>query len=115
LQQWFPIVFVDLHEMAPDSTYYFAPEADPYNPHLAKDQRASLTLFGRNNGKWFDHFGFDYFTREVQRQGRGIVIGFTADPTYRAYTDGAELLFMNAIFRSSGHAGSIASEEEAAP
>ena len=65
LREWFPIVFVDLHEMGPDSTYYFAPEADPYNPHLAKDQRASLTLFGRNNAKWFDHFGFDYFTREV--------------------------------------------------
>lgn len=65
LQEWFPVVFVDLHEMSPDSTYYFAPEADPYNPHLAADQRASLTLFGRNNAKWFDHFGFDYFTREV--------------------------------------------------
>ena len=51
--------------MERDATYYFAPEADPYNPHLAKDQRASLTLFGRNNAKWFDHFGFDYFTREV--------------------------------------------------
>jgi hypothetical protein len=65
LQEWFPTVFADLHEMEPDSTYYFAPEADPYNPHLAKDQRASLTLFGRNNAKWFDHFGFDYFTRET--------------------------------------------------
>src|SRR5690349_23339804 len=51
--------------MGPDSTYYFAPEADPYNPHLAKDQRASLLLFGRNNARWFDHFGFDYFTREI--------------------------------------------------
>ncbi len=58
-------MFVDLHEMDRDSTYYFAPEADPYNPHLAKDQRASLTLFGRNNARWFDHFEFDYFTREV--------------------------------------------------
>jgi hypothetical protein len=51
----------------------------------------------------------------VQRQGRGIVIGFTADPNYRGYTDGAELLFMNAVFRSSGHGGSVASEEETAP
>lgn len=65
LREWFPIVFADLHEMERDSTYYFAPEADPYNPHLAKDQRESLTLFGRNNARWFDHFGFDYFTREV--------------------------------------------------
>ncbi|MCH8863585.1 MAG: peptidase, partial [Proteobacteria bacterium] len=65
LQEWLPLVFVDLHEMGSDSTYYFAPEAIPYNPHLADDQRASLMLFGRNNARWFDHFGFDYFTREI--------------------------------------------------
>ncbi|MEL6507016.1 MAG: M14 metallopeptidase family protein [Pseudomonadota bacterium] len=65
LTEWLPLVFVDAHEMGTDSTYYFAPEAVPYNPHLAADQRASLTLFGQNNAKWFDANGFDYFTREV--------------------------------------------------
>jgi hypothetical protein len=65
LQEWYPLVFVDLHEMGGDSTYYFAPEAVPYNPHLAEDQRTSLELFGRNNARWFDQFGFDYFTREI--------------------------------------------------
>ncbi len=65
LQEWFPQVYVDLHEMGSDSTYYFAPEAVPYNPHLTKEQRESLEWFGRNNAKWFDKFGFDYFTREV--------------------------------------------------
>jgi hypothetical protein len=65
LQEWFPSVFVDLHEMSGDSTYYFAPEAVPYNPHLTSEQNAKLELFGRNNAKWFDHYGFDYFTREV--------------------------------------------------
>ncbi len=65
LRQWLPLVFIDLHEMGADSTYYFAPEAVPYNPHLAADQRSSLQLIGRNNAKWFDEFGFDYFTREI--------------------------------------------------
>lgn len=65
LQEWFPVSFVDAHEMGSDSTYYFAPEAVPYNPHLAKDQRASLELFGKNNARWFDTFGLDYYTREV--------------------------------------------------
>ena len=64
-QEWYPVAFVDAHEMGSDSTYYFAPEAIPYNPHLAADQRASLELFGRTNARWFDHFGLDYFTREV--------------------------------------------------
>ena len=65
LQDYFPPVFVDLHEMGSNTTYYFAPEAIPYNPHLAGDQRESLHLFGRNNAKWFDHYGFSYFTREI--------------------------------------------------
>lgn len=65
LQEWYPVAFVDAHEMSSDSTYYFAPEAIPYNPHLAAEQRASLTIFGKNNARWFDAFGFDYFTREV--------------------------------------------------
>ncbi|MEP7364514.1 MAG: M14 family metallopeptidase [Acidobacteriota bacterium] len=65
LLEWFPLVFVDLHEMGADGTYYFAPEAVPYNPHLTKDQKSSLEWFGKNNAKWFDQFGFSYFTREV--------------------------------------------------
>jgi len=65
LKEWYPVAYVDAHEMGSDGTYYFAPEAVPYNPHLAADQRASLELFGRTNARWFDRFGIDYFTREV--------------------------------------------------
>ncbi len=65
LLEWYPLVFVDLHEMGSNATYYFAPEAVPYNPHIAADQRSSLELFGRNNARWFDRYGIDYFTREV--------------------------------------------------
>lgn len=63
--EWYPVAYVDAHEMGSDGTYFFAPEAVPYNPHLAEDQRMSLQLFGRNNARWFDEFGIDYFTREV--------------------------------------------------
>lgn len=62
--EWFPQVFADLHEMGTDSAYYFAPPALPYNPNMTKPQIDWLTSFGRNNGKWFDRFRFDYFTRE---------------------------------------------------
>ncbi len=65
LLEWYPVVFVDLHEMGGESTYYFAPEAIPYNPHIVKHQRDALYLFGKNNAKHFDQFGFRYFTREV--------------------------------------------------
>lgn len=65
LLEWYPVVFVDLHEMGGESTYYFAPEAIPYNPHIVKHQRDALYWFGKNNAKHFDQFGFRYFTREV--------------------------------------------------
>ena len=65
LLDWYPLVFVDLHEMGGDSTYYFTPEAVPYNPHIVKNQREMLIAFGKNDAKYFDQFGFRYFTREV--------------------------------------------------
>jgi len=65
LLDWYPLAFVDAHEMGSDSTFFFAPEAVPYNPLLADAQRDSLELFGKNNARWFDRYGFQYFTREV--------------------------------------------------
>ncbi|MGP8243277.1 MAG: M14 family zinc carboxypeptidase [Bryobacteraceae bacterium] len=64
LQEWYPQVFIDLHEMGADATYYFTPEADPYNPFLTKEQHDDLYWFGKNDAKYFDRFGFRYFTRE---------------------------------------------------
>lgn len=60
-----PHVIVDLHEMGGDQSYYFAPAAEPFNPHMTKDQIDNMNRIGRNNGKHFDAFGFDYFTREI--------------------------------------------------
>jgi len=63
--QWYPQVFADLHEMGGNSTYYFAPPAKPLNPVITKEQNELLEDFGRNNARWFDRMGYDYFTREV--------------------------------------------------
>ncbi|WP_372626058.1 M14 family metallopeptidase [Arsukibacterium sp.] len=65
LQQVYPLVFVDSHEMGGDMGYYFSPEAEPYNPHIQAQQRQSLQWLGENNARWFDKFGYDYFTREI--------------------------------------------------
>ena len=65
LRAWYPQVFVDLHEMGANSTYFFAPYAMPVNPHLTKQQRETLAWFGRDNARWFDQYGIDYFTRDV--------------------------------------------------
>ncbi|MBS1860051.1 MAG: peptidase M14, partial [Acidobacteria bacterium] len=36
--------------------------------------------------------------------GRGVVVGFTQDPNFRAVEDGLNLLFLNAVFRGPAHA-----------
>ncbi|MFY9343324.1 MAG: M14 family zinc carboxypeptidase [Planctomycetota bacterium] len=61
---WWPLVYVDLHEMGGNSTYYFAPPAAPVNSEITPTQREWLTRYGKNNARWFDRYGFDYFTRE---------------------------------------------------
>ncbi|MFH1574215.1 MAG: M14 family zinc carboxypeptidase, partial [Acidobacteriota bacterium] len=63
--EWYAHVVADLHEMGGDSTYYFAPPADPLNPHITKQQAAWLDAFGRENARRFDERGFAYFVREV--------------------------------------------------
>ncbi len=62
---WLPHVAVDLHEMGGDSSYYFAPPAEPLNPHIRPAQRAWFDAFGRAIGAAFDARGVAYFNREV--------------------------------------------------
>ncbi|MBL8233115.1 MAG: hypothetical protein JNL98_31745, partial [Bryobacterales bacterium] len=40
----------------------------------------------------------------VQREGRGQVIAFTADPNFRAFMDGMNILFLNAVLRGPARA-----------
>jgi hypothetical protein len=64
-RDYWPHVNVDLHEQGGENTYYFAPPADPLNPHITKSQVAAFDLFGRANGRRFDERGWPYFIREV--------------------------------------------------
>jgi len=64
-QEWFPQVVVDLHEMGGESSYYFAPPAQPPNPHITKVQHGWFDVFGKANAARFDERGFAYFVREV--------------------------------------------------
>ena len=65
VRDWQPVVYVDAHEQSGDDTYFFPPNADPFNPYITADQRAKQVLLGRNNAAWLDRLGEPYFTREV--------------------------------------------------
>jgi hypothetical protein len=60
-----PQVTVDLHEQGGDNAYYFAPPAEPLNPHNTTSQVAAWDLFGRANAARFDERGWAYYIREV--------------------------------------------------
>ncbi|MGB3167669.1 MAG: M14 family metallopeptidase [Alteraurantiacibacter sp.] len=65
VRDWNPVVLVDAHEMGGDSTYFFPPSADPFNPYITQGQRAKQGLLGRNNAAWLDRLGVPYYTREI--------------------------------------------------
>jgi hypothetical protein len=44
--------------------------------------------------------------------GRGVVVGFTEDPNFRAMLDGMNVLFLNAVFRGPAHARAAGPGEE---
>lgn len=118
--EWFPQVFVDLHEMGSNETYYFAPPAPPLNPEMSAPQIEWLKKYGQNNAKWFDRMKFDYFTREVfdsfypgygegwpmfhgsigmtyeQASARGLVIK-REDETTMHYRDGVQHHFIASL------------------
>ncbi|WP_166664850.1 M14 metallopeptidase family protein [Pedobacter metabolipauper] len=63
-QQWMPEVHVDFHEQSYNEPYYFAPAAEPIHVDITPWQRAFQITVGKNNAKYFDENGWQYFTKE---------------------------------------------------
>ena len=63
-QDWMPEVHVDFHEQNYNEQYYFAPAAEPIHQDITKWQRDFQVTVGRNNAKYFDENGWQYFTKE---------------------------------------------------
>ena len=63
--RWKPQIFVDAHEMGADSTYFFDPSTEPYNPHTLRRQKDWHLKIGRTHAEHFDRHGFAYTTREM--------------------------------------------------
>ncbi|MDX9732514.1 MAG: M14 family zinc carboxypeptidase [Thermoanaerobaculia bacterium] len=60
-----PQLYVDVHEMGPEQSYFFPPPADPVHPRVPDSTRAWIEAFGAANAEAFDERGWGYFTREV--------------------------------------------------
>jgi len=62
--QWLPQIHVDFHEQGYNEPYYFAPAAEPIHQAVTTWQRQFQVIVGRNNAKYFDENGWQYFTKE---------------------------------------------------
>lgn len=62
--RWMPHVFADLHEMGPNSTYFFSPPMTPYNEFVKPMLMKWWNIIAEANAAAFDRFGWGYYTRE---------------------------------------------------
>jgi len=62
--KWMPQVHVDFHEQSYNEPYYFAPAAEPVHQDITAWQREFQVIVGKNNAKYFDENGWQYFTKE---------------------------------------------------
>ncbi|WP_442589682.1 M14 metallopeptidase family protein [Pedobacter sp. AW31-3R] len=61
---WMPEVHVDFHEQGYNDPYYFAPAAEPVHQDITAFQKDFQVIVGKNNAKYFDQNGWQYFTKE---------------------------------------------------
>jgi hypothetical protein len=62
---WEPQIYVDFHEMASDSSYFFPPPAEPVHPFIDRRILGWIEVFGRANAAAFDRLGWPYYARDT--------------------------------------------------
>jgi hypothetical protein len=62
--RWWPQVAVDLHEMGPNATYYFAPPMEPINKNVPANIAHWWDVFAAANAAAFDAHGWPFFRHE---------------------------------------------------
>lgn len=63
-RQWYPLLFVDAHEMGAQDTYLFSPDVEPLNDHFPEYLEQWQQSFGRDQAAAFDGRGWTYYNGE---------------------------------------------------
>lgn len=64
INQWYPQLMIDGHEMGAQDTYLFAPAREPVNPHLPKTRKKWGWKFAQDQASAFDNNAWRYYTGE---------------------------------------------------
>lgn len=62
--EWNPHLLVDSHEQGPFENYLFDPPNDPVNSQLSPNIFRWRTLFGADQAKAFNKYGWSYYTKD---------------------------------------------------
>lgn len=62
MNEWYPQLFVDAHEMGTQATYFFTPSVEPVNPHYPAFGRKWWGEFAKDHAAAFDARGWRYYT-----------------------------------------------------
>mgnify|MGYP000892869137 CR=1 FL=1 len=62
--EWNPHYFVESHEQTPLDTFLMMPPRAPINPNVGENIKKWSAIFGVDQGKAFDRFGWRYYTGE---------------------------------------------------
>ena len=98
----------------PESVYALVGGSSIYTP-IKLDRGVNAVVFAGAGQVMASGYSWEEFRQQlafkpflvVQRDGRGHEIVFTADPNFRGYMDGLNLLFLNAVFRGAAHSGGV--------
>jgi hypothetical protein len=64
LNEWYPQLMIDGHEMGPQATYLFGPPREPINKNIAKSVKRWSVVFSEDQGEAFDDENWPYYTGE---------------------------------------------------
>jgi hypothetical protein len=63
-REWYPLLFVDAHEMGGQETYLFSPDVEPLNDNFPEYLVEWQETFGRDQAAAFDARGWTYYNGE---------------------------------------------------
>ncbi|MDX2128811.1 MAG: M14 family metallopeptidase [Chloroherpetonaceae bacterium] len=97
IQELKPQLIIDAHEMGSDKTYFFNPPDEPINHAVGDLTRKWWKIFGSEQAKSFDAYGWSYFTRD------------TYDEWYPAYGSSYPLYFgaVGILYEQGSTQGSV--------
>lgn len=64
LNEWYPQLMIDGHEMGAQDTYLFGPPREPINKNIAKSVKDWSMIFSEDQGEAFDAENWPYYTGE---------------------------------------------------